>query len=73
MSIKRKVLNTRGGTPLVTPESSYIVRVLQFQAVTFYDTAQQRQIIVLYSLGEDGIIREYGGNAWKPYPITKDL
>ena len=48
-----------------------LVRAESFQAVTFYDPQQQRQVIVLYALDETGVIREYSGNAWKPYPIEE--
>jgi hypothetical protein len=52
-------------------QPSNLVRAVQFQAVTFYDPAQQRQVIVLYALDETGVIREYANNAWKPYPIEE--
>ena len=48
-----------------------LVRAESFQAVTFYDPQQQRQVIVLYALGQDGVIREFGNNVWKPYPIEE--
>ena len=45
------------------------IRTKEFQAVTFFDVNEKRQIIVLYSLGEDGIIREYSNGKWNPYPV----
>ena len=46
-----------------------LVKAKAFQAVTFFDELQKRQVIVLYALGEDGIVREYNNNQWNPYPI----
>ena len=46
-----------------------LIKAKAFQAVTFYDEAQKRQVVILYSLGQDGILREYVGNKWHPYPI----
>lgn len=61
------------GKPLIdvlVPDPPRAMPVVQFQAVTFYDDLLKRQVIVLYSLGEDGIIREYSNNKWTPYPVT---
>jgi hypothetical protein len=47
------------------------VRAESFQTVSFYDPKEQRQIVVLYSLGEDGIIREYINQQWIAFPIEE--
>lgn len=48
-----------------------IVPAVHFQAITWYDQENKRQIIMLYALGEDGIVRELNGGKWHPYPILK--
>jgi hypothetical protein len=65
---ERKVKPRAVSEPNSDSEGEYI-KAKSFQAVTFHDELQKRQIIVLYTLGEDGIVREYNGSAWKPYPI----
>ena len=45
------------------------IAVTQFQAVTFFDKKLERQIIILYALGEDGIVREFTNGVWNPYPV----
>lgn len=57
------------GRPLIDVLAPPLIKAAAFQAVTFYDGDLKRQIIVLYSLGEDGIIREYANHNWTPYPI----
>jgi hypothetical protein len=61
-----KTVTNRDGVK-VKPE---LIEAVHFQAVTFYDEGQKRQVIVLYSLGADGIIREFIGGKWNPYPIN---
>ena len=46
-----------------------LIRAQQFSPVTFYDSESKRQIIILYSLGEDGVIREFTNGKWTPFPI----
>jgi hypothetical protein len=49
-----------------------IVPATSFQAVTFYDPELKKQVIMLYTLGQDGIVREFSGTTWKPFPILKE-
>jgi hypothetical protein len=49
-----------------------LIKTKAFQCVSFYDPKQERQLVILYSLGEDGILREYVGNKWHPYPVTEE-
>jgi hypothetical protein len=56
----------------LTPKKGSLVPATSFQAITFYDAKQERQVIVLYALGSDGIVREYNGQAWRQYPIEKE-
>ena len=55
----------------ITPRAGSLIPVTSFQAVSFYDEAQKRQIIVLYALGADGIVREFNGGKWQPFPIKR--
>jgi hypothetical protein len=48
-----------------------LIPAASFQAVTFYDPQQQRQVIILYALDRTGVIREYVNQEWKPYPIEE--
>jgi hypothetical protein len=60
----------RNSRDAVKGEILKVIRTEAFQAVTFYDEAQKRQLVLLYSLGEDGIIREYNGqDGWRAYPV----
>jgi hypothetical protein len=47
------------------------VPATSFQAITWFDTGEGKQIIILYALGEDGIVYEFTNREWKPYPIKK--
>ena len=46
------------------------VRATQLHVINFYDAKEERQVIMMYTLGEDGIVREFYNGAWHPYPIT---
>lgn len=52
------------------------IKTVSFQAVHFFDKRAMgadgkpgREIIILYSLGEDGVIREFVNGKWTPFPI----
>jgi hypothetical protein len=51
------------------------ISVTQFEVIHFKDsdpvTKQPRMVILLYALGEDGILYEYNGG-WYPLPIQPD-
>ena len=50
------------------------MKALSFEVVTFYDKDLGRQILILYALGADGIIREYSGQkGWLAYPIPDQV
>jgi hypothetical protein len=42
-----------------------------FQVITFFDAKLDKQIIILYALGADGVVREFNGGKWNPFPILK--
>jgi hypothetical protein len=56
----------------LAPKPGSVIEAKTFQAVTFYDKEQKRQIIVLYALGVDGIVREYVNQRWNAYPIYRE-
>lgn len=63
MTIKRKVGQA---------DKPKLIEARAFQAVTFFDETQKRQVIVLYSLGADGIVREFINGKWNTYPIHEE-
>lgn len=56
------------------------IRVSSFQVVHFKDTfinddngdKIDKQIVILYALGEDGIVYEMLGGKWLPIPINQE-
>ena len=57
--------------------SAYI-KAVDFKVIHFFDKkfvlpegGFGREIVVLYALGEDGIVREFTGGKWVPLPITE--
>jgi hypothetical protein len=56
------------------------IRVDSFQVVHFKDTfvntengdKLEKEIVILYALGEDGVIYEMLGGKWLPIPITPE-
>jgi hypothetical protein len=50
----------------------HYIKATAFSTVSFFDKKQDRQIIILYTLGEDGIVREFCNNKWTGFPIYKD-
>lgn len=53
------------------PIATY-VKVCQFEVVDFYDQKNKQHVIIMYSLGEDGIIREFTGGKWQAFPIRDE-
>jgi hypothetical protein len=49
------------------------IKAQSFSTVTFFDSKQDRQVILLYSLGEDGIVREFANGKWVGFPIQTDI
>jgi hypothetical protein len=45
------------------------VKITQFEVVSFFDSKLEKQIIILYGLGEDGIVREFTGGKWTGFPV----
>ncbi len=55
----------------------HTIKATDFKVVHFYDKKAIRpdgetgtEIVLLYSLGEDGVIREFSNGKWTPFPIT---
>lgn len=54
-----------------------VIRAVQMDVIHFFDKKQintdgstGREIILIYVLGEDGIVREFANGKWTPFPIT---
>jgi hypothetical protein len=45
------------------------IAVTDFKTVSFFDEKTGRQVVLLYALGSDGIVREFTGTEWKPFPV----
>lgn len=50
------------------------VNVARFQAVHFVEQRdkEKRNVVLLYALGEDGVIYEFSNRKWLALPITED-
>jgi hypothetical protein len=53
------------------------IKATDFTVIHFYDEKAKRadgqvggEIILIYALGEDGVVREYANGKWVPFPIT---
>lgn len=57
--------------PSFNGEDGDFIPAKSFQAITWFDTKDGRQVILLYALGEDGIVYEFSNKEWRPYPIKK--
>ena len=54
---------------MITKKKKPVIKATHFKVVHFHDPALQREIVLIYSLGEDGVIREYSNNKWTEFPI----
>jgi hypothetical protein len=48
-----------------------LIKVVQFELVSFFDPELKRQIVIIYALGADGVVREYSGGKWQAFPVTE--
>ena len=65
--------------PIPPPEASgngSVIKACDFQVINFHDARAAlpdgtlgREIILLYALGEDGVVREFSNGQWTPLPI----
>ena len=53
-----------------------MIRAVDFRVINFYDKqapatdgGKGREIILIYALGEDGVVREFANGKWVPFPI----
>lgn len=46
-----------------------MIKAVDFQVIHLIDQKSNQNVILLYTLGEDGILREYTGGKWTPFPI----
>ena len=54
-----------------------VIKVIQMEVIHFFDKKQingdgsiGREIILIYSLGEDGVVREFSNGKWVAFPVT---
>jgi len=50
------------------------VKVDDFRVIHFIDSTMKepRQIILMYALGEDGVVYEFANGKWRAYPINEE-
>lgn len=50
------------------------IKATNFQVIHFIDETvdKPRPIIIMYALGEDGIVYEFTGGKWRAYPINQE-
>ena len=54
-----------------------VIKAVDFKVIHFFDKqapvsggGKGREIILVYALGEDGVVREFANGKWVPFPIT---
>jgi hypothetical protein len=47
-----------------------LIPATHFETVSFFEKVMDRQVVLIYALGADGIIREYSNGKWNEFPIT---
>jgi hypothetical protein len=57
--------------PFNGEDAGEFVPATSFQAITWFDAKEGKQLIMLYALGEDGVVYEFSNQQWRPYPIKK--
>jgi hypothetical protein len=77
----RTLLEVFEGEKASSPEAlradgANLIRATDFQVISFHDPKAVRQdglvgseVILIYALGVDGIIREFSGGVWRAFPI----
>lgn len=63
--------------PLAQKLNGTVIKVTDFQVLNFFDDAARRsdglvgsEVVLIYALGEDGVIREFSGGKWTSLPVT---
>jgi hypothetical protein len=53
------------------------IKAVDFQVINFFDEKAFRadgkpgvEVILIYALGEDGVVREFAGGQWTAFPIS---
>jgi hypothetical protein len=56
-------------------QNSEYVKIQNFQVIHFLDKNQKpnREVILIYALGENGIMYEFAGASWTAYPIKSHV
>lgn len=77
----RTLLEVFEGEKASSPEAlradgANLIRATDFQVISFHDPKAVRQdglvgseVILIYALGVDGIIREFSAGVWRAFPI----
>jgi hypothetical protein len=57
---------------LAKQQQQPLIKATSLQVIHFVDTTMKepRPIILLYVLGEDGVVYEMAGGTWRGYPIN---
>jgi hypothetical protein len=48
------------------------ITIIDFKLVSFFDAKVERQIVLVYALGSDGLLREFTGTEWKAFPPVSE-
>ena len=46
-----------------------MVKAVHFKVIHFLSAELQREVVLIYALGDDGVIREFSNNKWTEFPI----
>lgn len=71
-------MRQNGRTILTEATKPGVIKAVQMEVIHFHDAKFQnqdgttgREAVILYTLGEDGIVREFVGGKWMPFPISE--
>ena len=63
--------------PLAQKLNGTVIKVTDFQVLNFFDDNARRvdgmvgvEVVLIYALGEDGVIREFANGKWASFPIN---
>jgi hypothetical protein len=48
-----------------------MIKIVSFQCVTYFDQSET-QVMIVYALGEDGVLRVHTGKQWVAFPVQED-
>ena len=63
-------------TPDLQKPNHAVVKVVGFQVIHFHDKRARRpdgetgtEVVLIYALGEDGVVREFSNGKWATFPV----